>query len=98
MNFLGRRAGARFAAALEPHGLHPRDFGVITIIATRPGLTQQELAEVSHVDRSSMVALLDDLEERGLAERRPDPEDRRKRLVHLTRKGRGMVDKLSVVA
>ena len=84
MNYLGTRSGRRFAAALEPFGLHPRHFGVMTVLDARPGTTQQDLADHSRVDRSSMVAVLDELESRGLAERRPDPADRRKRSIHLT--------------
>jgi DNA-binding MarR family transcriptional regulator len=56
-------------------------------MAKRPGLTQQELAMLARVDPSSMVAVLDDLERRGIAERRVDPEDRRRRAVYLTAKG-----------
>ncbi len=87
LNWLGARSRERFMAALEPHGLHPRDFGVMVVLAAHPGLTQHDLAESSEVDRSSLVAVLDGLEARGLAERRAHPEDRRKRAVHLTAKG-----------
>src|SRR4051794_5711984 len=59
----------------------------MTVMAKRPGLTQHELASLARVDPSSMVAVLDDLERRGIAERRVDPEDRRRRAVHLTPKG-----------
>jgi DNA-binding MarR family transcriptional regulator len=45
-----------------------------------------------------MVALVDHLEEAGLLERRPDPEDRRVRGLYLTRKGRGVLDKASKIA
>jgi DNA-binding MarR family transcriptional regulator len=98
MNYLGTRSGRRFAEALEPFGLHPRHFGVMTVLDARPGTTQQELADNSRVDRSSMVTLLDDLEARGLAERRPDPADRRKRSVHLTAEGRKTLKQIRVVA
>jgi DNA-binding MarR family transcriptional regulator len=98
MNYLGTRNGRRFADALEPFGLHPRHFGVLTVLDARPGTTQHELAEHSRVDSSSMVAVLDDLEARGLAERRPDPGDRRKRLIHLTPKGRADLKKMRAVA
>ena len=59
----------------------------MTVMAKRPGLTQQELAQLARVDPSSMVALLDDLERRGIAERRVDAQDRRRRAVYLTDKG-----------
>jgi MarR family transcriptional regulator, lower aerobic nicotinate degradation pathway regulator len=98
MNYLGTRSGRRFAAALEPFALHPRHFGVMTVLDKRPGLTQQDLADHSNVDRSSMVAVLDELERRGLAERRPDPADRRKRAIHLTDEGRAQLQKMRGVA
>ena len=88
LGYLGEKSRGSFLALLEPHGFHPREFGLMTVIANRPGITQHELASAARVDPSSMVALLDALEERGLAERRIDPDDRRRRAVHLTEKGR----------
>jgi DNA-binding MarR family transcriptional regulator len=87
LGYLGEQSRRRFIAPLEPHGFHPREFGLMTVLAKRPGIAQQELAALARVDPSSMVALLDDLEARGLAERRVDPEDRRRRAVHLTEEG-----------
>jgi MarR family transcriptional regulator, lower aerobic nicotinate degradation pathway regulator len=98
MAYLGSRSGRRFASALEPFGLHPRHFGVMTVLDKRAGLTQQDLADESNVDRSSMVAVLDELERRGLAERRSDPADRRKRAIHLTEEGRATLEKMQRVA
>ena len=76
-----------FAAALEPLGLRPPHFGVLTLIDAHPGSAQQELVERSLIDPSSMVAVIDELEELGLAERRAHPGDRRKHAVHLTADG-----------
>jgi DNA-binding MarR family transcriptional regulator len=45
-----------------------------------------------------MVAVLDELEAHGLAERRPDPDDRRKRSIHLTPEGHGKLKEMRVVA
>jgi DNA-binding MarR family transcriptional regulator len=87
LGYLGEKSRRNFIALLEPHGFHPREFGLMTVMAKRPGITQQELASLARVDPSSMVALLDDLEARGIAERRIDPADRRRRSVHLTAKG-----------
>ena len=98
MNYLGTRSGRRFAAALEPFGLHPRHFGVMTVLGARPGITQQDLADHSRVDRSSMVAVLDELAARGLAERRADPADRRKHSIHLTDEGRAQLQRMRAVA
>ncbi len=84
---LGEAARRRFAAALSEQGLHPRDFGVMTLIDAQPGMTQQQLHEQSAIDPSSMVAVIDELEAAGLAERRPHPGDRRARAIHLTAQG-----------
>jgi DNA-binding MarR family transcriptional regulator len=87
LGYLGEKSRRNFIALLEPHGFHPREFGLMTVMAKRPGLPQPELALLARVDPSSMVALLDDLERRGIAERRVDPDDRRRRAVYLTAKG-----------
>jgi DNA-binding MarR family transcriptional regulator len=70
----------------------------MTVLDARPGTTQQDLADHSRVDRSSMVAVLDELESRGLAERRPDPADRRKRSIHLTDEGRAQLKQMRAIA
>jgi MarR family transcriptional regulator, lower aerobic nicotinate degradation pathway regulator len=84
---LGEASRRRFQEALEPEGLHPRHFGVMTMVAARPGLSQQELHEQTAIDPSSMVAVIDELEALGLAERRPLPADRRVRTIFLTPSG-----------
>lgn len=98
LSWNGQRLAHLFAAALEPLGLRPPHFGVITLIAADPGMTQQELVGRSMIDPSSMVSILDELEERGIAERRPFPEDRRKHSVHLTRRGKATLAKAREVA
>jgi MarR family transcriptional regulator, lower aerobic nicotinate degradation pathway regulator len=87
LGYLGDKSRRNFVSLLEPHGFHPREFGLLTVLSKRPGITQQELASLAQVDPSSMVALLDELERRGVAERRIDPQDRRRRAVFLTDKG-----------
>jgi DNA-binding MarR family transcriptional regulator len=87
LSYLGDKSRRNFVSLLEPHGFHPREFGLLTVLSKRPGITQQELASLAQVDPSSMVALLDELERRGVAERRIDPQDRRRRAVFLTDKG-----------
>src|SRR3954469_11920860 len=87
LGYLGEKSRRNFVSLLEPHGFHPREFGLLTVLAKRPGITQQELASLARVDPSSMVAVLDELERRGVAERRVDPDDRRRRAVYLTDEG-----------
>ena len=88
LSWNGQRIAAMFAEALQPLGLRPPHFGVMTLIETHPGCTQQELVTGSLIDPSSMVAIIDELETEGLAERRPHASDRRKHSVHLTARGR----------
>src|SRR3954453_12380555 len=98
LSWNGRRISHMFAQALEPLGLRPPHFGVMQLIASDPGLTQQELAARSLIDPSSMVAVVDELEELGYAERRAHAGDRRKHSVHLTADGEGTLERARAVA
>ena len=51
------------------------------------GLTQRELARLMAIENPTLVRLLDSLEQQGLIERRPCPNDRRARRLHLTKDG-----------
>src|SRR5919107_2518945 len=95
LGFVGSKG---FSAALEPVGIDPREFLLLRFVATSEGQSQQALAERLAVPASRMVALVDHLEEAGLLERRPDPEDRRVRGLHLTRKGRGVLERAGKIA
>src|SRR3954451_21115952 len=88
LSWNGQRVAAHFAAALEPLGLRPQHFGVLRLLEAAPGATQNDLVGRSMIDPSTMVKVIDELEELGLAERRMDPADRRRRAVHLTAGGR----------
>ena len=101
LNWVAARSRTRFAEALAEVGLHLREFAALNIVAAKPGLTQHDLAAAAGIDTSTLVATLDALEQRGLAERRILPEDRRKRAIHLTpegqaalRRGRGLAKRL----
>lgn len=95
---LGFFSSKGFMGALEPIGIGPREFLLMRFVAASEGQSQQALAERLGVPPSRMVAMVDHLEEAGLVERRADPEDRRVRGLHLTRKGRGVLDKASKIA
>lgn len=76
-------------AALADEGLRVRQYSVLTLACdTAGGLSQRGLAAVLGLDPSQVVALVDELVEAGLVERRPDPSDRRTRLVVATPAGR----------
>jgi DNA-binding MarR family transcriptional regulator len=95
---LGTLAHLRFAERLRPLGLHPRHYGMLGHLAAAEGSSQQALADALGVHRSAMVALVDDLEGRGLAERRRDPADRRAYTLHLTAAGRELHGRLKAIA
>jgi DNA-binding MarR family transcriptional regulator len=98
LSWNGQRIAHAFGEALAPLGLRQHHFGVMTLIDSEPGSTQQELVERSMIDASSMVAIVDELEELGLAERRPHPSDRRKHAVHLTARGRRALERARAAA
>ncbi|MCK6450438.1 MAG: MarR family transcriptional regulator [Alphaproteobacteria bacterium] len=66
-----------FAATMRGMGITPGQFGVLALIQANPGLTQSALGEAMGVDRSTVVAVIDRLESRGLVRRAPSPNDRR---------------------
>jgi DNA-binding MarR family transcriptional regulator len=73
--------------------LSPGRVGILLLIDANAGVTQSALAQAVGLDRSTMVGLVDKLEERGLIERRRG-EDRRTNELWLTRPGRGLVGRL----
>ncbi|MEU0548615.1 MarR family winged helix-turn-helix transcriptional regulator [Micromonospora sp. NPDC005979] len=66
----------------------PRGYQVLTASATGPGRNQGAIAEELGIDRTVLTYLIDDLERPGFVARRPDPSDRRSRLVDVTDAGR----------
>lgn len=90
---VGFDAARRFAARLAPLGLEPRHVGLLRAVAAAEGKSQQVLGQQLRITPSRMVALVDDLERRGLAERRPNPADRRAHALHLTADGCRLLDR-----
>ena len=83
---LAQQAVFRDFAASVP-GLSPGRVGMLLLIEANPGVTQSRLAHAVNRDRSTMVGVLDQLEAKGLIERRRGT-DRRTNGVWLTRAGR----------
>jgi DNA-binding MarR family transcriptional regulator len=73
-------------AALEQLGISPRAQSVLGAAMTGEH-TQIELARMVGLDKTTMVATLDELQAAGLAERRPSPSDRRARIIAVTEAG-----------
>jgi MarR family transcriptional regulator, transcriptional regulator for hemolysin len=81
---------SELAAAFEPLGISPRDHAVLGAAMTG-GHTQKQLAELVGLDKTTMVATLDELEAAGLARRVPSVTDRRAHVVEVTPEGRKTV-------
>jgi DNA-binding MarR family transcriptional regulator len=91
LSTLGHAISRRFIHALEPLQLHPREFAVLRAVKANNGQSQQTLAERLRIPPSRMVAIVDELESRGLIERRPDPHDRRVRALYVTKRGQSLL-------
>ena len=87
--FVASQAASGLATrCLEPLGLNPRSWGVLSTISESGPCTQIQLATSLAIDRSAMVYLIDGLEAAGLVERLRNPDDRRAFLITLTEEGR----------
>ena len=95
---LGAHGSRRFAERVAEIGLTAPDAGLLRKIASDPGVSQQALAEHLGVMPSRMVALVDELETKGIIERRRSTEDRRNYALHLTERGHQVLGELSRVA
>src|SRR3954454_674181 len=94
---LGRITMHRFTEALEPFGIRPRHVAALIELRDRGELTQQSLCGQLHLDPTNLVAVLNELEQRGYAARRRDPADRRRHLVEISKKGIAVIEKVSEV-
>ena len=86
-----------FFAAFAPFDIRPAQFSVLTVIERNPGLTQSQVAEALGIKRTNFVGMLDELEKRGLAERRQTARDKRSHALYLTAEGTALMRKLKPV-
>ncbi|PPJ23116.1 MarR family transcriptional regulator [Nocardia nova] len=87
---LGRALMAAERPVLESHGLTMWAYSVLLALGRGPARGQGVLAEEIGADKTRIIAVLDDLQERGLIERYPDPADRRARLLAVTAAGQAL--------
>ncbi len=85
---VGLVATKQFSERIAELGLTTRMWGALNVLDAEGPTTQQYLGRCAGIDPSSMVATIDDLEGRGLVERRPHPSDRRAHALHITEQGR----------
>jgi DNA-binding MarR family transcriptional regulator len=80
-------------AALTPFEFRLADFSALLVIEANPGLKQQALGEALRIKRPNLVAIIDQLEERGLVQRGAVPGDRRSYALSLTPAGVALLQK-----
>jgi DNA-binding MarR family transcriptional regulator len=91
---VGAYATMRFAQRLEDLGLTPSDIGLLRLIALNPGQSQQTLAQSLGVVPSRVVALIDELQGKGLVSRERSSTDRRNYELQLSPTGREVMAKM----
>jgi DNA-binding MarR family transcriptional regulator len=84
---VARRLRHRFKDALAPYDVTPSQSRALGVLLDQDQQRLSELADHLRIAARSATEVVDDLQERGLVERRPDPADRRATLVALTPAG-----------
>ncbi|MEV0547085.1 MarR family winged helix-turn-helix transcriptional regulator [Nocardia salmonicida] len=89
---LGRALTEAERPILDRHGLTMWAYVVLLGLDERPVHTQAALAKAIRADKTRIIPVLDDLQQRGLILREPDPADRRVNLIRLTPDGANLRD------
>src|SRR3954466_10548292 len=95
---LGHRAATLFAELLIPLDMTPPLAGIVRLVAVKPGLSQQELAQQLNLLPSCVVSFVAHLEARGHVTRERNANDRRLYALHLTPSGERLMTELGAVA
>ena len=95
---LGTHSAAQFTERLGVLELTPADAGILRLLRVEAGPSQRELATKLQIHPSRLVAILDNLEKRGLVERKAHAHDRRLYSIQLTKNGEEILEKISKVA
>lgn len=74
--------------ALAGLGLKVREYSALVLACEEQAPTQRQLSQDLALDPSQIVAIVDSLQARGAVERRPDPRDRRSKIIEATAHGR----------
>jgi MarR family transcriptional regulator, lower aerobic nicotinate degradation pathway regulator len=97
---LGRanaRAHRLLTDAFSEHGVRGYHFRLLAALEEHGPSSQADLGRTTGIDRSDVVATLDELVERGMARRAPDPQDGRRNIVTVTPRGARTLESLDLV-
>jgi DNA-binding MarR family transcriptional regulator len=89
---------ADFFDAFAVHSIRPAQYSVLTIIASNPGLSQSQVAEVLGIKKPNFVTMIQSLEKGGLVQRTATLNDKRSNALSLTDQGEILVSKLEQIA
>ena len=90
-----QRACALYKEEFEDYDITPPQFGLLRFLWEEDGITQVELSSRSQIDRTTIGGLIDRLEQSGLLQRLPHPDDRRAYLICLTEAGKNLQQELT---
>jgi DNA-binding MarR family transcriptional regulator len=79
-----------FLRRMEPYGMRPVDFSVVSVIAHNPGVTSRQICAALDILPPNLVGMVKSLQKRGLILRKPHPTDRRAQGLHLSAAGQRM--------
>lgn len=82
------------ALQLKEYEVTPEQWSVLKSLEINDGVTQKELSQKTDKDQATLTRILDILERKLLIERRPNKEDRRSFLIHITEAGKKLKEHL----
>lgn len=90
-------ADRRVTEALATADARKWHYAVLATLDEFGPVSQAELSDRTHIYRSDIVAVLNELTERGMVERAPDPADKRRNVITMTERGRTQLTKLDAL-
>ncbi|WP_181687219.1 MarR family winged helix-turn-helix transcriptional regulator [Halorhabdus salina] len=97
VSLAGRALSRTIEAELSTVDLGRGEYRVLFALTEREGITQSDLVERHHLEKSSIARVVAQLESKGYVEKRPDPDDRRRKRLYLTETGQTLREEIAAV-
>ena len=97
VSLAGRALSRMIEDELSAYDLGRGEYRVLFALTKREGVTQTDLVEKHHLEKSSIARVVAQLESKGYIETRPDSEDRRRKRLYLTASGRDLREEVTAV-